>query len=108
VSIGTSLGNYYSDEHHYQAREFLREALNQTEFRQVPVEDRREQSTGNKRKEQQFDDLVNQFLDPTGIVYPEDIPASNELSRALGSTSLDIGRVKQIDREIMDIPTAIK
>ena len=95
MTIGTSLGNHYQDEHHYQARSFTPfPGFHQSEN----VEDRRKE-------------FFDPRTDPQGSGYDLE-PGSwrqqdNEtqgdetspIARALGSPDLDLARIKQIDRQ---------
>src|SRR5882724_2110774 len=93
MTIGTSLGNHYQDEHHYQARSFTPfPGFHQSEN----VEDRRQEFFDPRT------DPMNNTLEPGAWMQQDNETQGDETSpmaRALGSTDLDLGRIKQIDQQ---------
>jgi len=98
VTIGTSLGNHYQDEHHYQARSFTPfPGFHQSEN----VEDRRQEF---------FDPRTDPISRDREGLYPggyssKDLDLTGDesstlLGRAAGNTDLDLNRIKQIDKQI--------
>src|SRR5882724_12560067 len=95
MTIGTSLGNHYQDEHHYQARSFTPfPGFHQSEN----VEDRRKE-------------FFDPRTDPQGSGYDLEPGAwrsednetqgdeNSPIARALGSTDLDLDRTHQITQQ---------
>jgi len=100
MTIGTSLGNHYQDEHHYQARSFTPfPGFHQSEN----IEDRR-QEFFDPRTDPVYRDR-NEDVSLLGGYSSKDLDLTGDepstlLGRAAGNIDLDLARVKQIDKQI--------